>query len=437
MDYGKLEGLIAQRAELLREMREIVEREDREGELPVRAARKFDALEETLKGVERELREEKQRTGGSPSNMQELLVEPERRVAGGRAVAGATAEPFFGVEQRMAPRFLERVPDEERRDAGEVRFGALVAAMAGGQRVASQLREAEQRALLTMTGPGGGYVVPDAIGALFLDAVRPRTRVLEAGARTYPMEAPTVALPGWDDPVTAGWRTEGAAFHVATPTFREVVLQAKSVTSLVTVSNEIIEDALDATSTRIEEEMGRALAQALDLAALHGSGTDSEPLGLYNTSGIETVELGAGNGAVITDYDDLLDAIHDVEAANFVPTGIIWNPRTANSLRKLVTGISGDLTKLRVPDEVRALPRLATNQVDTALTVGGSSDCSAAFVGQWDRLVIGLRPDIGVRLQVDPYSQGDNGLVVIRASLRADVAVLDKGAFSVVTGIRA
>jgi hypothetical protein len=64
------------------------------------------------------------------------------------------------------------------------------------------------------------------------------------------------------------------------------------------------------------------------------------------------------NSATPTDYDDLLDLLLSCREANGNPTTLVWAPRMANTLAKLVTGITSDLTKLRPPDDVLALMRI-------------------------------------------------------------------------------
>jgi HK97 family phage major capsid protein len=352
---------------------------------------------------------------------------------------------LLGLETKVAPRLLERI------DTGslgyepeKVRMGALVGAIAFGEKFRGELNDDESKALLEMSGPGGGYTVPEAIASIFIDAVRPATRVLQAGAVTYPMLAPIEHIPGWDEPLQSGWRGEGGAWFVDTdPHFRRITLQAKSVATAIDLGIELVEDAgqnVSSLSQRVETEMGKALAQAIDLAALHGAGSDDEPAGLYTlldaNIGVNSVELGSGDGATPTDYDFLSDAIYEIEADNFEPSGLIWNPRTQNTLRKLVTGIAGDKRRLTVPDEVQALTRLSTNQVRNDLAVGASSDCSAAFVGDWSRLVVGVRPSMGVRTLSDPYTQMSGGKIRLYAWIRADIAVLNGPAFCVAKGIR-
>lgn len=355
----------------------------------------------------------------------------------GRPVQGT--RPFLSLEQRAAQHFRAESPEY---DAGEVRMGALVAAMVAGQRVAGQLSAPEIQAIgSTILGPTGGYVVPEAIGAIFIDSVRPRLRVLQAGARTYPMEAAVVHLPGWDDKLVAAWRGESSSFSEQTPDFRRITLAAKSIAVRVRLPVELLEDSdknLDPITEIIEDEVGRAIAEGIDFAALLGAGTDNQPLGLMNletSTGINQVSMGA-NGATPADYDTFLDALYELEADNFEASAVIWNPRTPHTLSKIVTGIAGDKTKLEPPARIAELAKLPTNQVPINQTQGSATDASTAFFGDWSQLVIGFRPNMSMRALQDPYTEGKDGVINLYAYMRADIAALQPKAFCRLVGIK-
>jgi HK97 family phage major capsid protein len=353
--------------------------------------------------------------------------------------------PLLTLEQRVAPYFrsglatLERYTPEGG-DVRDVRLGALLAAFAHPA-AADRLRDGEQRALVSgLTGPAGHYLVPEAVGALFIDAVRPLSRVLEAGARTFPMTAPEVRLPGWDEPLAAGWRSEAGTFPEASGTFKAVVLRAKSCAAILPVTIEELEDAvagdLDTFASLLEVELGRAIAGEIDRALLFGTGTDSQPLGLYNTAGISTTEM-ATNGAVPTDWSKFLDMLAAVEQANFTPGALLYSARTKRTMAGLPTGISSDKTPLQRPQPIVEATHLVTNQIPNDLAWGSDTASSAAFAGQWDQLVLGVRPSLAVRIVTDPYSQVEQGKVRIAAYLRCDVGVLQPAAFGRLTGIKA
>jgi HK97 family phage major capsid protein len=240
-------------------------------------------LENEIKAAFEELRElwesEFKRLDGRSEELDRKLTERMDALdsalqAGGHEVrydADGVVEqrgPFLGLEAKAAPHFgLER-PDYA---LDEVRVGAMIAAMAGGESVAANLNDAERKSLLESSGPAGGYLLPPVLGAMFLDAVRPRTRVLEAEAQTLPMRAAQVRIPGWDESPSASWRGESKAFADAGGTFRRIELSAKMVAAERELSIEMLEDSgstdLGALSNLVEAEIGAAIAEAIDKAS--------------------------------------------------------------------------------------------------------------------------------------------------------------------------
>ena len=323
-------------------------------------------------------------------------------------------------------------------ELAEIRPGALLLGMAFGNHklIQSNLNELEISALRTATGAEGGWLVDEAVSSRFIDAARPASRVLAAGASVLPMEASTVHLPGWADPITARWVGELQERAETDSDFRKVTLAAKTVATRIKLSLELLEDSgtFEPVTEIVMDEFARAIGGAIDLAALVGTGTDNQPLGIYYADGVNEETLGAGSGATPSDYDFLLDAMYEIEEANFTPNAVLWSARTANTLRKLKTGLSGDKTQLSMPAEVQALKRLTTNQIPNDLQVGAGA-FSAAIVGQFDQLVIGARPSLALQTLTDPYTASSTGAVWLNARVRADVAMLNRKAFTRVRGI--
>lgn len=369
--------------------------------------------------------------------IEEFEAREQKRELDTPAVTGKN--PFLTLEQKAAPFFGDEYGESTDYDAKNVRFGALLAAIANKDLVVKHLNDDEQKAFNSLTLGAGDVTVPTAISALFIDAVRPSTRVLRAGARTYPMEAQRVVLPGWNTPPSASWRAEGGAFTDGGGTLREVALHAKMVQCYFDIGIEVLEDSasnLDGASNIIVTEAGRAIGQAIDKAALIGDPKNGEPLGIYNTPGVTIDSTLGANGAVPADYDFLINAVGTVWDASFDASAVLFSSRTARELAKLRTGLSGDKTQLRVPDPIAGLQRYPSNQIPNTLTKGAGSNASLAFTAQWDQLVIGFRPSAGVNVLRDPYTQmAANGYVRFYFWQRADIALLNLGAFCVSDGI--
>jgi HK97 family phage major capsid protein len=195
--------------------------------------------------------------------------------------------------------------------------------------------------------------------------------------------------------------------------------------------------SIGTVSALLEAELGKAIAVAIDQAALIGTGVGGQPMGLYNTPGVSQTLLTSPNGSTLANYQFLITAVGVVRSGNFEPSAVIYDARTDKQLNSLVTGIAGDLRQLAIPEPIASMPRLVTNQIGDAMTCGTSSDCSAAFVGDYSQLVVGVRPSLGVRVLVDPYTTASTGQIRLFAWTRCDVGVLNTSAFAVVSGLRA
>ena len=83
----------------------------------------------------------------------------------------------------------------------------------------------------------------------------------------------------------------------------------------------MLEDASNAASV-IESALAASMAQKLDAAGLVGTGAASEPLGIRNHTGINTI----GSVGTPADYSDISLAVGDIMAANYAGQveGLSW-----------------------------------------------------------------------------------------------------------------
>lgn len=343
--------------------------------------------------------------------------------------------PCIGPEARMADVFRNRFSNElpDGIEPEELSLQRLVRAAALGDWSQSQ---AELRAMGQGTGAGGGFFVPSVLSMRVIDAARNKARVITAGAGTIPMDSSELTLVKVTGDPTAYWREEHAEITESDMTLAPVILRAKTIGCLVRSSIELIEDADNFVST-LENSMASALALEIDRVALFGSGV-GEPKGLFNHSDLNEQSLGA-NGAVPTDYNDWSQAVQAIQNANGEPNATIYNPRTAGTLDRLING-NGD--PLPPPDSYKNLAKYVTNQIGNTLTQGTSSVASAAFVGDFQQCLFGMRTSLKMKIaETGGGSTGDEAFsrlqVLIRAYMRMDFTILRPTHFTKITGILA
>lgn len=362
--------------------------------------------------------------------------------------AADTPRPPFGDERDMAAahtggdrELRYNRPLGQGRMADLVRSAGHVPAEHGGLSFDKFLRgatfgdwrdaDAERRALQEGTASAGGVLVPTVLSARLIDLARNQAMTQRAGAQTIPMESARVDVAKWTGDPTASWHSESATIPTSEPTLGKVELRAKTLTVLVVASRELVEDT--DIGSMLEQAFAARIGLEFDRVCLYGSGTDPEPLGVYNTSGVAKTEMNAAP----SDYGYLIDARKRLAAFNEIDTGVIQAPREEATLAGL-TG--GDGHYLTPPQYVSSVTRYPTNQVRTDQDVDTNSDGTVdrsdgadSFSGNWQMLGMGVRTSIQVQPLRERYA--DTGEIGFLAWFRGDVAVLRTNAFDITTGI--
>jgi HK97 family phage major capsid protein len=365
-------------------------------ELRTTVQERFGELERRLRRVESD-----NPTGYSPADPGAAARAGERALAVGLSRGDSYADwaASRGRGRRLEP--------------GEFSLGRLVQAMISGDR--SQLTEFERQALTEGTDSAGGILVPEQLAPNVIDLVRARARVVEAGATVVPMGSDGYTWPRIVGGATPEWKDELEAMTESQLAFGALKLDAKTLRTKVVMSQELVEDMSPEGSVAIERELTNAFALEVDRAGLYGTGT-KQPLGVKNQPG---VQLFATPTAALG-YDDLNAAAVTVRAWNHEPNATILSAQAEGILASLAD-TSGQ--PLQAPPGLP--PRLVTNLVDAATTAGD------VFTGQWDQLVIGVRPQLGVRIERVNARLAEDFAVEVVCWQRADVGLQDPKAFAV------
>jgi len=183
------------------------------------------------------------------------------------------------------------------------------------------------------------------------------------------------------------------------------------------ISKELWQDAVMLGPT-LQSSIASAAALAIDHACLMGSGNGEEPRGLYYNSGVTQT------AATADPWGNISDSMYRVEDENYTPDGVLLSPRSANCLRKME-----DANYLPYPRPYWCPPMYSTKQIPDDL----STDKSAVFVGQWDRLWIGIRDTF--RLEILREIKSQSGQLVLAGAMRADVGAVRTGAFDIIKDV--
>lgn len=276
------------------------------------------------------------------------------------------------------------------------------------------------------TGAGGG-LLPVVYSSQIVDLARVQCQVLNAGAQLVPMSARQVIVPQWSADPSVAFRSEGGAVNHSDGTVAQVTFTAKSLAGYTTICRELIEDT--DISDVLTNAYAKVVAIAWDNAALLGSGTAPNPLGLANNAAILDKSALATNGVAFT-YDHLISAVGGVRGRNEVCSAAIMAPRSQQSLGSLkdTTG-----RYLDMPAYLRDVTIYPTGQIPVNQTCGTANNASTLFVGDFRQCMIGVRTNFGVNVYDAPAAT--TGQVLLVAWMRMDVQIGRQSAFAVRTGL--
>lgn len=346
---------------------------------------------------------------------------------GGTLFEGSRSSGWCNAETGEPVRLY--APDEKIAAERPYNSGPSLGALIAGKLLGAKTAEI-RNALDEGTDSAGGYSVPTYVMPQFIDHLRSKVQMVNAGASVMMLEGKTRIVRTDADP-TAAWRSENVAIGESDPTFSAVDLIPQDLAVLVKVSREVLADSVNIQNA-LERAIVGAMSVELDRAGLFGSGAAPEPLGLFNTTGVGSVSMGT-NGATPSNYDDLLETLYQLEVSNAAdPTALIWHPRTARTYRKLK-----DTTNqpMEAPAPLDQLPMLSTTGVPIDQTQGTAAGvCSTVLMGDFSQAIIGIREQMNIRFLTERFA--DVGQYAFVAHLRADFAFAHPESFAKLIGIK-
>lgn len=290
-------------------------------------------------------------------------------------------------------------------------------------------------------GTGGVTVATNLLSGSFIELLRNKARVLQMGATVLSGLVGNVDIPRQSGAGTAYWVAEGANLTESEMTFDKVSLQMKSVGTYGMISRNMLMQSTPDIEMLVRADLLSIIALGIDLAALSGSGSNGQPLGIANTGSIGSV-VGGTAGAALT-IDHLIDLETAVTNQNVDETNLAYltNAKAVGALKKLKSTTGAYLwtnlpggNRSGTPGEINGYGVARTNQARSNLVKGGSGAvCSEVFFGDWSQVLLG---EWGVlEILPNPYDSTayKQGGVLIRALQSVDVAVRHPQAFSVMS----
>ena len=313
--------------------------------------------------------------------------------------------------------YLANPGDVSARRAAEFEIEVGRAAAAQYERSSNGIvvpNEVLRRDLVAEIPTAGGNLVPDELLAgSFIDLLRNRLALAQAGVTTLTGLQGNISIPRQTSAATAYWVGENVAPTESQQAIDQVNMTPKTVAAFVDYSRRLLLQSSIDVEGMIRNDLARVIALEIDRAALYGTGSSNQPLGLSLTPSIGTETYAATFAGFVAMETDVAVANADVASMYY-----IINAATRGTLKTTSKVAGGVDARFVFEDgEINGYPAIVSNQVST----------SQAFFGDFSQMVMGMWS--GLDLMVDPYAGATAGTVRVIAHQDLDVAVKQPGAF--------
>jgi HK97 family phage major capsid protein len=294
----------------------------------------------------------------------------------------------------------------------------------------------QQRALTTGDATyAGNLVATDVLGGSFIEMLRNRLAVKQAGATILGGLVGNVAIPRQTGAGTFYWvgaTTNAVITGESYPTVDQVTMTPHVGGAYTDVGRSLILQASIDVEAMVRRDLANICALGVDLAGLSGVGTTVYPKGIAAQDNVGSV-VGGTNGAAPT-WANMVSLETEVatDNADVENMAYIVNAKTRGYLKstpKVATYSAEMMWDTRSPlTPLNGYKAVVSNQARSNLTKASGTALSEIFFGNWADLIIGQWGTLDI--MVDPYTGATAGTVRLIALEDVDVCVRHGESFS-------
>jgi HK97 family phage major capsid protein len=287
-------------------------------------------------------------------------------------------------------------------------------------------------------GDGGALVGTDRLDAQFIDLIRNRSAFLNSGLTMLSGLEGNVEIPKKLSSSQYYFVGENAEVANSKLTFGLVNMIPRTIGVRVPISRRMMIQSSPDVENLVRIDMAESVALGMDHTIGYGTGSNGQPLGIVNTTGIGSVTLGGGTAKAFPttlggdgstthncgDWADYVDletelAIDNLDAGSM---SYVMNSVVRGALKQTLRASSAGSDYIMTDaGTVNGYPTVISNQMQlNDVLMGNFSDC---VVGMWS----------GLDVVVDPYTQSASGQVILTVHQDFDVAVRRPQSFALGT----
>jgi|ETN02SMinimDraft_2_1059926.scaffolds.fasta_scaffold02026_4 HK97 family phage major capsid protein len=283
-----------------------------------------------------------------------------------------------------------------------------------------------------VSADGGALVATNLLSGSFIEALRARMVVKQAGALFLSGLVGEVAIPAQLAVNSASWVAENAAVTEVNTTYRQVTMSPKTLGTFTDISRHLIHQSTPAIETIVRNDIIKSLSNEVDKQAIQGSGSSNKPTGILNTSGIGSVAIDTNGGAFT--WAKAVETWKEVATDNADIGALAWVTSPLAVSRLMATAKVGSSDSVMIMNDQNKLLGYnvfsTTNSPDTLTKGSSSGDCSALTFGNFNDLIVGEWGNLDIN--VDPYTNSSKGGTRIIGLYDVDVAVRHAESFAAI-----
>lgn len=327
-----------------------------------------------------------------------------------------TQEGLTGVEAEMAALAKE----EASRSGINLKGVGIPAAVLSENRVFAGMTAG--------TPADGGYTIATALQ--YQEALRNKLVLVGVGARMITGLVGNISVTE-GEAISVNWEGENTKTGDEKKSFTQRSLAPKRCSVNVPISKQLITQSSWDVEKMILDDILNAHAEALEIAAVNGSGI-GQPKGILNTDGIGSVSIGENGGAATFKSMVDLETAISIRNADLGSLAYVTNSKVRGALKTTLkaNGVAGYIWE---KDEVNGYKAVASNIVPSNIAKGTGANLSAAIFGNFNDLLICQWG--GLDIISDPYSLKAEGAIEITLNAYHDVFVRRTASFAAIKDI--
>jgi HK97 family phage major capsid protein/HK97 family phage prohead protease len=199
--------------------------------------------------------------------------------------AARALHPNATRADREAAAFEFEVSEAAQRATGKTAQGILIPADVLGTR-------AFNAGGIPGAGQSGAHLVPHTTSTSWIDQLRNRSVMMKLATVMSGLVG-TMDIPKKTDRAKAYWLGEGQDAQETGMDFGQITITPKTVAAYIDITRKLLNQSSPDAEMLVRNDLRDAVGEAIDIAAIYGTGTQYQPRGLKNYNGMNAVDFAA------------------------------------------------------------------------------------------------------------------------------------------------